>query len=78
MRVSLKVIKYKYSKIKKMKENILYEPPQVEVIEVEVESGFAVSNGYPIGGTVVEDDMRQTGGGVLPWSFAVYSFHLSV
>ena len=28
-----------------MKENILYEPPMVEVIEVEVESGFAVS-GY--------------------------------
>ena len=28
-----------------MKENILYEPPQVEVIEVEVEKGFAVS-GY--------------------------------
>ena len=26
-----------------MKENILYEPPQVEVIEVEVEQGFAVS-----------------------------------
>ena len=45
----------------------MYEPPQVEVIEVEVESGFAVSNGYPIVGTVGEDDMRQTGGGVLPW-----------
>ena len=44
-----------------------YEPPMIEVIEVEVEGGFAVSNGYPIGGTVVEDDMRQTGGGVLPW-----------
>ena len=28
-----------------MKENILYEPPMVEVIEVEVEGGFAVS-GY--------------------------------
>ena len=28
-----------------MKENILYEPPMVEVIEVEVECGFAVS-GY--------------------------------
>ena len=28
-----------------MKENILYEPPMVEVIEVEVEKGFAVS-GY--------------------------------
>ena len=28
-----------------MKENILYEPPMVEVIEVVVESGFAVS-GY--------------------------------
>ena len=40
---SLKVIKYKYSKIKKMKENILYEPPMVEVIEVEVECGFAIS-----------------------------------
>ena len=48
-------------------EEIFYEPPMVEVIEVEVESGFAVSNGYPIVGTVVEDDMGQTGGGVLPW-----------
>ena len=28
-----------------MKENILYEPPMVEVIEVEVESGFALSDG---------------------------------
>lgn len=28
-----------------MKENILYEPPKVEVIEVEVEGGFCVS-GY--------------------------------
>ena len=28
-----------------MKENILYESPMVEVIEVEVEKGFAVS-GY--------------------------------
>ena len=28
-----------------MKENILYEPHMVEVIEVEVEGGFAVS-GY--------------------------------
>ena len=26
-----------------MKENILYEPPMIEVIEVEVESGFAIS-----------------------------------
>ena len=26
-----------------MKEDIWYEPPKVEVIEVEVESGFAVS-----------------------------------
>ena len=26
-----------------MKENILYEPPMVEVIDVEVEKGFAVS-----------------------------------
>lgn len=26
-----------------MKENILYEPPKVEVIEVEVEGGFATS-----------------------------------
>ena len=48
-------------------EEIFYEPPMIEVIEVEVESGFAVSNGYPIGGTVVEADMGQTGGGVLPW-----------
>ena len=30
-----------------MKENILYEPPQVEVIEVEIEKGFAGSlDGY--------------------------------
>ena len=30
-----------------MKENILYEPPMVEVIEVEVEKGFAGSlDGY--------------------------------
>ena len=30
-----------------MKENILYEPPMVEVIEVEVEKGFADSlDGY--------------------------------
>lgn len=50
-----------------MKENILYEPPMVEVIEVEVESGFAVSSGYPISGTVDEDDMGGTGGGMLPW-----------
>ena len=28
-----------------MKENIWYEPPKVEVIEVEVEVGFAIS-GY--------------------------------
>ena len=26
-----------------MKENIWYEPPKVEVIEVEVESGFAIT-----------------------------------
>lgn len=50
-----------------MKENILYEPPMVEVIEVEVESGFAVSSGYPISGTVDEDDMGGTGGGMLLW-----------
>ena len=30
-----------------MKENILYEPPMVDVIEVEVEKGFADSlDGY--------------------------------
>ena len=28
-----------------MSRNVMYEPPMVEVIEVEVESGFAVS-GY--------------------------------
>ena len=28
-----------------MKDNIWYEPPKVEVIEVEVEGGFAIS-GY--------------------------------
>ena len=28
-----------------MKENIWYEPPKVEAIEVEVEGGFAIS-GY--------------------------------
>ena len=30
-----------------MKENIWYEPPKVEVIEVEVESGFAISGSGP-------------------------------
>ena len=44
----------------------MYEPPQVEVIEVEVEQGFAGS-GTPISGTVEEDDMGNTGGGMLPW-----------
>ena len=48
-------------------EEIFNEPPMIEVIEVEVESGFAVSNGYPISGTVEEDDMGNTGGGMLPW-----------
>ena len=30
-----------------MKENIWYEPPKVEVIEVEVEGGFAISGYAP-------------------------------
>ena len=37
-----------------------YEAPKVEVIEVEVEQGFAASTGS-VGGTVVEEGM--TGGG---------------
>ena len=44
----------------------LYESPQVEIVEVEVEQGFAGS-GTPISGTVEEDDMGNTGGGMLPW-----------
>lgn len=45
---------------------IAYEAPIVEVIEVEVEQGFAGS-GYPISGTVEEDDMGDTGGGMILW-----------
>ena len=45
---------------------IAYEAPIVEVIEVEVEQGFAGS-GYPISGTVDEDDMGDTGGGMILW-----------
>ena len=37
-----------------------YEAPQVEVIEVEVEQGFAASTGS-VDGTAKEEDM--TGGG---------------
>ena len=48
------------------KELLAYETPQVEVIEVEVEKGFA-SSGYPISGTVEEDDMGDTGGGMILW-----------
>lgn len=35
----------------KIKELTTYETPQVEVIEVEVEKGFAASEGYTGGGT---------------------------
>ena len=30
-----------------MMENVVYTAPVVEIIEVEVEKGFATSNGYP-------------------------------
>lgn len=44
----------------------MYEPPKVEVVVVEVEQGFAGS-GTPISGTVEEDDMGDTGGGMILW-----------
>lgn len=31
----------------KTNEFLNYEAPQVEIVEVEVEQGFAVSDGYP-------------------------------
>ena len=42
-----------------------YEAPIVEVIEVEVEKGFAGSN--PIGGTTGEEDMGGGGNITIPW-----------
>lgn len=42
-----------------------YEAPKVEVIEVQVEQGFASSN--PITGTTVEEDMGGGGSGSYPW-----------
>lgn len=42
-----------------------YEAPIVEVIEVEVEKGFAGSN--PIGGTTEEEDMGGGGSITIPW-----------
>lgn len=42
-----------------------YEPPKVEVIEVEVEQGFLVSS--PIVGTTVDEDMDSGGGGSFGW-----------
>ena len=41
-----------------------YEPPQVEVIEVEVEKGFA---GSTIGGQAVNEGMVNPGGGSYNW-----------
>ena len=41
-----------------------YEPPHIEVVEVEVEKGFAASN--PIDGTTVNEGMGGTGGGNFP------------
>ena len=44
-----------------------YEPPVVEVIEVEVEQGFAGSPISITGGDTVYDDMGGAGGGSYPW-----------
>ena len=43
-----------------------YESPQVEVIEVEVEQGFAGSNTI-IGGNAVNEPMDGGGTGDFPW-----------
>ena len=43
-----------------------YEAPQVEIIEVEVEQGFAGSNTI-IGGETEEENMGDVGIGTFPW-----------
>ena len=43
-----------------------YEAPKVEVIEMEVEKGFAAS-GNLIGGTTGEEDMGGGGNIGVPW-----------
>ncbi|MBR5203806.1 MAG: hypothetical protein IKW32_01110 [Bacteroidaceae bacterium] len=43
-----------------------YEAPQVEIIEVEVEQGFAGSNTI-IGGETEEENMGGSGTGTFPW-----------
>lgn len=48
---------------KKIKER--YEAPQVEIIEVEVEKGFAGST--IIGGEIEEESMGDGGIGTFPW-----------
>ena len=44
----------------KTEETMVYEAPQVEVLEVEVEKGFAASGGnprsYTLGGSLTGDD----------------------
>ena len=42
-----------------------YEAPQVEIIEVEVEKGFAGST--IIGGETEEENMGGSGTGTFPW-----------
>ena len=42
-----------------------YEAPRVEVIEVQVEQGFATSN--PIDGTATDENMGAGGGGTFGW-----------
>ena len=42
-----------------------YEAPKMEVIEVEIEQGFATSN--PITRTTTEEDMGGGSGGSFPW-----------
>lgn len=47
------------------KVNEQYESPQIEVIEVEIEQGFATSN--PIGGQSLDEDMDDAGGSSFGW-----------
>lgn len=51
------------SQFKKYKA-LLYESPRVEIIEIRVEQGFA---GSIIGGSTVEDEMDNAGGGNFDW-----------
>ena len=45
----------------------VYEAPMVEMIEVEVEKGFAGSPISITGGETDYDDMGGAGGGSYPW-----------